>query len=64
MNIKQNFIKFSRYTGIDQMLPETLVMHYHIFLYVLLQLQMKLLFTELQGDLPEGVDKYSVSVQR
>jgi len=39
-------------------------MHCRIFLYVLLQLQPKLLFTELQGDLPEGVDKYSVSVQR
>lgn len=38
-------------------------MHYLIFLYVLLQLQTKLLFTEPQGDLPEGVTN-SVSVQR
>jgi len=64
MHIKQNFIKFNRYTAIDQILPETLFMHYCTFLYVLLQLQTKLLFTKLQGDLLEGVDKYSVSVQR
>jgi hypothetical protein len=57
MNIKQNFIKFNRYTAIDQILRGILFMHYCIFLYVLLQLQTQLVFTELQGDLPEGVDK-------
>lgn len=57
-------MKFNRYTAIDQILPGTLFMNYHIFWYVLLQLQTKLLYTELQGDLPEGVDIYSVSVQR
>jgi len=64
MNIKQNFIKFNRYAADDQILPRILFMHYRIFVYFLLQLQTKLLFTHLQGDLPEGVDKYSISVQR
>lgn len=54
---KTKFYKVQHITAINKILPGTLFMHYLIFLHVLLQLQTKLLFTELQGDLPEGVDK-------
>lgn len=64
MYIKQDFIKFNRYIAMDQILPGKLDMQYHKFMHVLLQLPMKLLFTEMQADLPESGGKYCVSVQR